>query len=67
VQQAERPDQLDQRDALHGLAALETLQRRPADPRFLSHLGLSAVALQAMTLKAVSKLREHCVICQKII
>ncbi|HWF33312.1 MAG TPA: hypothetical protein VG188_12225 [Solirubrobacteraceae bacterium] len=58
-EQAERAHQLDERDALHRLPALEALQRCPPDPGLLGQLRLRLVALQAMALQAASQLHEN--------
>src|ERR1700677_712388 len=58
-QQSEGSQQLDHRCHLHRLAPLGSLHGRLTDSGLPSHLGLSPVALEAVTLQPLAKLSKN--------
>jgi hypothetical protein len=58
-EQSERPQQLDHRRHLNRIPPLCALHGRLTNPGLGSHLGLSPVAFEAVTLQPAAKLSEN--------
>ncbi len=67
AEQSERPQQLDHRGHLHGLAPLRALHGRLTDPRLGGQLGLGPVALEAVACQPAAELGEHGRVCHELI